>query len=137
MTLRRFSSAKRLRGFILLLFGRLPVWRVKAESRRVESSAFYRSTTQKRKPKFSTVRSTVGRNFAAKLRNAATRVANCARHISIWKARYATQRKPAQLVRRELQISCSEPTELCRHCPIRKPFQRVNEEFVMTPFRAP
>src|SRR5262245_27816599 len=103
MTLRRFSTAKRLRGFILLLFGRLPVWRVKAESRRVESSAFYRSTTQKRKPKFSTV----GRNFAAKLRNAATRVANCARHISIWKARYATQRKPAQLVRRELQISCS------------------------------
>jgi hypothetical protein len=38
---------------------------VKAESRRVEASAFYKSTTHKRKPKFSTVRSTVGQNDPA------------------------------------------------------------------------
>ena len=47
----------------------IAAWRVKAQSRRVEASAFYRSTTQKRKPKFSTVCSTVERNFAAKLCN--------------------------------------------------------------------
>jgi hypothetical protein len=55
------------------------VWRVKAESRRVEASAFYRSTTQKRKPKFAKI----GQDFDAKPRNS------------------------AQLVRLELQTSCS------------------------------
>src|SRR6266576_33061 len=35
--------------------------------------AFYRSTIQKRKPKFSTVRSTVGQDFDAKLCNSALR----------------------------------------------------------------
>jgi len=39
---------------------------LKAESRRVEASGFNRSTTQKRKPKFSTVRSTVGARFWCK-----------------------------------------------------------------------
>jgi hypothetical protein len=53
----------------------IAVWRMKAESRRVEASAFYRSTTQKRKPKFSTVRSTVGQDFDAKPRNSAQRTA--------------------------------------------------------------
>jgi hypothetical protein len=51
----------------------IAVWRVKAQSRRVEALAFYRSTTQKRKPKFSTVCSTVGQDFDAKLRNSAQR----------------------------------------------------------------
>jgi hypothetical protein len=53
----------------------ITVWRIKAESRRVEVSAFYRSTTQKRKPKFSTVRSTVVQDFDSKPRNCAQRPA--------------------------------------------------------------
>jgi hypothetical protein len=40
---------------------------------RVEASAFYRSMTQKRKPKFSTVRSTVEQDFDANPRNSAQR----------------------------------------------------------------
>src|SRR5262245_60181025 len=53
----------------------IAVWRVKAQFRRVEASAFYRSTTQKRKPKFSTVSSTVGQDFDAKPRNSTQRTA--------------------------------------------------------------
>jgi len=57
---------------------------VEVESRitRVESSAFYRSTRQKRKPKFSTVRSTVGQNFDAKPRNSAQRSAKAKLRIT-------------------------------------------------------
>jgi hypothetical protein len=54
----------------------IAVWRVKEESRRVEALAFYSSTTQKRKPKFSTVRSTVGQDFDANPRDSAQHAAN-------------------------------------------------------------
>jgi len=60
----------------------ITVWRVKTESRRVESSAFYRSTTQKCKPKFSTVRSTVGQDFDAKPRNPAQRTTKAEDELS-------------------------------------------------------
>jgi hypothetical protein len=60
----------------------IAVLRAKAESRRVEASAFYRSTTQKRKPKFSTVRSTVGQDFDAKLRDSAQRSAKAKLRIT-------------------------------------------------------
>jgi hypothetical protein len=60
----------------------IAVWRVKAESLRVEASAFYRSTTQKRKPRFSTVRSTVGQDFDAKPRNSALRTAKAKLRIT-------------------------------------------------------
>ena len=39
--------------------------------------------SQKRTPKFSTVRSTVGQDFTAKLRNSTTHVAKWARHIPL------------------------------------------------------
>jgi tellurite resistance protein len=68
----------------------IAAWRVKAESRRVKASAFYRSTTQKRKPKFSTVRSTVGRNFDAKQRNSAQRTAKAKLRITWRQQWYAT-----------------------------------------------
>jgi hypothetical protein len=55
---------------------------VKEESRRVEASAFHRSMIQKRKPKFSTVRSTVGQDFDAKLRNSAQRTAKAKLRIT-------------------------------------------------------
>jgi hypothetical protein len=60
----------------------IAVWRAKAESRRVEASAFYRSTTQKRKPKFSTVRSAVGQDFDAKPRNSTQRTAKAKLRIT-------------------------------------------------------
>src|SRR5262249_17009234 len=81
----------------------IAVWRVKAESRRVEASAFYRSTTQKCKPKFSTVRFTVGQDFDAKPRNSAThcesKMTNYVRSATICKA---IKRCPT--VRLELRI---------------------------------
>jgi hypothetical protein len=85
----------------------IAVWRVKAQSRRVEASAFYRSTTQKRKPKFSTVCSTVERNLAA---NGAI-LCNGVRTLMVYNTQHpkgcAKQRNAAQFVRLELQISCS------------------------------
>jgi len=71
---------------------------------------------------FFTVLSTVGQFLGAKLRNLAKRRANEFALASLRKTSCATQRKHTQLVRLELQISRSEPTELCRRFPIRKPF---------------
>jgi hypothetical protein len=44
--------------------------------------AFYKSTTLKRKPKFSTVRSTVGQDFDAEPRNSAQRAAKAKLRIT-------------------------------------------------------
>src|SRR5207237_1460920 len=69
--------------------------------------AFYKSTTLKRKPKFSTVRSTVGRDFDAKPRNSAQRTAKAKLRITYHRQCCAKQRNDAQLVRLELEIRCS------------------------------
>jgi len=85
----------------------IAVRRVKAQSRRGEASAFYKATTLKRKPEIFYDRSTVGRNFdanCATLRNA-MRKQNY--RITWRQQRYAKQWNAAQLVRLELQISCS------------------------------
>jgi hypothetical protein len=53
--------------------------------------AFYKSTTLKRKPKFSTVRSTVGQDFDAKLCNSAERTAKAKLRTTQHQQRYANQ----------------------------------------------
>src|SRR2546430_11807101 len=60
--------------------------------------------------------------------------ANRVRSLYLRKTRLAKQRNTAEFVRLELQISRSEPTELCRRFPRRKLFSAVDQEFVMTHF---
>src|SRR5437868_13636679 len=60
--------------------------------------------------------------------------ANRIRSLYLRKTSCAKQRNTAEFVRLELQISRSEPTELCRRFPRRKLFSAVDQEFVMTHF---
>jgi hypothetical protein len=87
-------------------------WRAKAQSRRVEASAFYGQRLISASRNFLLF---YGRtNFAAKSRNSAQRTAKAKLRITVRQQRYAKQRNATQLVRPELQISRSGPAELCR-----------------------
>ena len=61
----------------------------------------------KARRRFSTVRSTVGRDFDAKPRNSAQRTAKAKLRITYHRQCCAKQRNDAQLVRLELEIRCS------------------------------
>jgi hypothetical protein len=68
------------------------------------------------------VASMVRRFFDAKLRNSAKRCDNQFGAHQLLKTRSATGRKTTQILLVELQISRSEPAELCRHSPYESRF---------------
>src|SRR5437016_12857599 len=81
-----------------------------------------------------TVVSTVGQILAAKQCDSMKCSANRIRSLYLRKTSCASSERLRKFVRLELQISRSEPTELCRRFPRRKLFSAVDQEFVMTHF---
>jgi len=88
-------------------------WRAKAQSRRVEASAFYgqRLISASRNFLLSPLRSD---KFCCKIAQLCATHCESELRITVRQQRYAKQRNAAQLVRPQLQISRSGPAELCR-----------------------